>query len=90
MSRYDDPAGVISWIEEKAAQLTGLPVSHGEVGSPGLSICSSPVSASIPPQYPCTKRHCEHYKTVGRSLPAPQTLGEGSQLSCMREGLHYV
>ncbi|CAK0751918.1 hypothetical protein CVIRNUC_002105 [Coccomyxa viridis] len=30
MSRYDDPAGVISWIEEKAAQLTGLPVSHGE------------------------------------------------------------
>ena len=31
MSRHDDPAGVISWIEEKAAQLTGLPVSHGEV-----------------------------------------------------------
>ena len=33
MSRHDDPAGVISWIEEKAAQLTGLPVSHGEVRS---------------------------------------------------------
>ena len=32
MSRHDDPEGVISWIEEKAAQLTGLPVSHGEVG----------------------------------------------------------
>ena len=31
MSRHDDPEGVISWIEEKAAQLTGLPVSHGEV-----------------------------------------------------------
>ena len=31
MSRHDDPQGVISWIEEKAAQVTGLPVSHGEV-----------------------------------------------------------
>lgn len=31
MTRHDDPRGVISWIEEKAAQLTGLPVSHGEV-----------------------------------------------------------
>ncbi|KAK9906518.1 hypothetical protein WJX75_003233 [Coccomyxa subellipsoidea] len=30
MSRKDDPAGVISWVEEKAAQVTGLPVSHGE------------------------------------------------------------
>ncbi|CAL5227680.1 g10688 [Coccomyxa viridis] len=30
MSRHDDLEGVISWIEEKAAQLTGLPVSHGE------------------------------------------------------------
>ena len=34
MSRHDDPEGVISWIEEKAAQLTGLPVSHGEVRHP--------------------------------------------------------
>ena len=31
MSRHDDPAGVIAWVEEKAAQVTGLPVSHGEV-----------------------------------------------------------
>ena len=31
MTRHDDPQGVISWIEEKAAQVTGLPVSHGEV-----------------------------------------------------------
>ncbi len=31
MSRKDDPAGVIAWVEEKAAQVTGLPVSHGEV-----------------------------------------------------------
>ena len=75
MSRYDDPAGVISWIEEKAAQLTGLPVSHGEVSFPDLSICSSPVIAFIPLQYPCTKEHCEPHKTLGRSLPAPQTPG---------------
>ena len=38
MSRHDDPQGVISWIEEKAAQLTGLPVSHGEVGHPTLAL----------------------------------------------------
>lgn len=31
MSRHDDPAGVIAWVEEKAAQVTGIPVSHGEV-----------------------------------------------------------
>ena len=31
ISRYDDPAGVLAWVEEKAAQLTGTPVSHGEV-----------------------------------------------------------
>ena len=31
MSRHDDPSGVISWIEEKAALVTGLPVDHGEV-----------------------------------------------------------
>lgn len=31
MSRHDDKAGVIAWVEEKAAQVTGLPVSHGEV-----------------------------------------------------------
>lgn len=37
MSRHDDPQGVISWIEEKAAQLTGLPVSHGEVGHTNLA-----------------------------------------------------
>lgn len=30
MSRHDDKAGVIAWVEEKAAQVTGLPVSHGE------------------------------------------------------------
>lgn len=30
MSRRDDPDGVIGWVEEKAAQITGLPVSHGE------------------------------------------------------------
>ncbi len=30
ISRYDDPAGVLAWVEEKAAQLTSTPVSHGE------------------------------------------------------------
>lgn len=33
MSRHDDRAGVIAWVEEKAAQVTGVPVSHGEVPS---------------------------------------------------------
>ena len=77
MSRYDDPAGVISWIEEKAAQLIGLPVSHGEVSFAPIRPSAAPVSAYIPPQHPCTKKHCLHHKTFTRSLPAPQMLGEG-------------
>ena len=31
MTRRDDPDGVLAWMEEKAAQVTGLPVYHGEV-----------------------------------------------------------
>ena len=34
MTRMDDPDGVLAWIEEKAAQVTGIPVSHGEVSTP--------------------------------------------------------
>ncbi len=50
MSRHDDPEGVISWIEEKAAQLTGLPVSHGEVGH--LAMHSSALQSRL--DYACT------------------------------------
>ena len=31
MTRGDDPDGVLAWMEEKAAQVTGIPVAHGEV-----------------------------------------------------------
>ena len=31
MTRNDDPDGVLAWIEEKTAQVTGIPVAHGEV-----------------------------------------------------------
>ena len=76
MSRYDDPAGVISWIEEKAAQLTGLPVSHGEVSLSNLSICSSSQGFYFPTILP-------HQKTLRASQDSRQVsacsaeLGEG-------------
>ena len=31
LSREEDPKGALTWIEEKAARFTMLPVEHGEV-----------------------------------------------------------
>ena len=31
VSRDEDKEGVLAWIEDKIAQVTGLPVGHGEV-----------------------------------------------------------
>jgi prolyl 4-hydroxylase len=30
MSRHNDPAGVLAWVEEKIHAISGFPVSHGE------------------------------------------------------------
>lgn len=30
VSRHDDPDGVLAWVEEKVAQLIGIPSGHGE------------------------------------------------------------
>lgn len=30
MSRSDDPDGILAWIEDKIAVLTGIPAGHGE------------------------------------------------------------
>lgn len=32
VSRAEDPDGVLAWVEEKTAQITGIPSGHGEVG----------------------------------------------------------
>lgn len=31
IARHEDKAGVLAWIEDKLALLTGLPATHGEV-----------------------------------------------------------
>lgn len=31
VSRHDDPAGVLAWIEDKIAMLAGIHQGHGEV-----------------------------------------------------------
>lgn len=31
VSRDEDPDGVLAWVEEKTAQITGIPSGHGEV-----------------------------------------------------------
>ncbi len=31
ISRSEDKEGVLAWIEDRLAQLTGLPANHGEV-----------------------------------------------------------
>ena len=35
LSSRNDPTGVLSWIEERIAQVTGVPASHGEVCTAG-------------------------------------------------------
>jgi hypothetical protein len=49
MTRKDDPEGVIAWVEEKAAQITGLPVSHGEA-SAALLLSSGTVGGLLAAQ----------------------------------------
>ena len=46
ISRNEDKEGVLAWIEDRLAQLTGLPANHGEVRwfpffphKPTLSAC---------------------------------------------------
>ncbi len=34
ISRNEDKEGVLAWIEDRLAQLTGLPANHGEVRRP--------------------------------------------------------
>ena len=31
IARHEDKQGVLAWIEDRLAQLTGLPANHGEV-----------------------------------------------------------
>ena len=37
ISRHEDKEGVLAWVEEKLAVLTGIPAGHGEVTCPHLS-----------------------------------------------------
>ena len=38
IARHEDGEGVLAWIEDRLAQLTGLPVDHGEVRLPLLAM----------------------------------------------------
>jgi hypothetical protein len=46
ISRGSDPQGVLAWVEEKAAQVTGLPVNYGEVRT-----LATPLSALFSPVF---------------------------------------
>jgi prolyl 4-hydroxylase len=39
VSRDEDPDGVLAWVEEKTAQITGIPSGHGEVRCPADVTC---------------------------------------------------
>lgn len=39
ISRNEDKEGVLAWIEDKIASLTGLPVAHGEVDASTPCLC---------------------------------------------------
>ena len=38
IASHEDGEGVLAWIEDRLAQLTGLPADHGEVGLPLLAM----------------------------------------------------
>jgi len=77
ISRYDDPAGVLAWVEEKAAQLTSTPVSHGEARLHAFCMIG-----------PCAPHQCsacrhervpvDSYSLIWR---APHTAGAGTLLT---------
>ena len=54
MTRREDPDGVLAWMEEKAAQVTGLPVYHGEVRVSTASLRNSSSTASRAQDFPGT------------------------------------
>ena len=57
LSRRDDKQGVLAWVEDKIASLTGIPASHGEVCLglqlvAGLPLCPSCTVGLVPSSAP--------------------------------------
>jgi prolyl 4-hydroxylase len=59
VSRDEDPDGVLAWVEEKTAQITGIPSGHGEVRAIAAATAMHPTQASggsvLTKQTPCVQ-----------------------------------